>query len=441
MSKNRSRIPAGGLYRLITACLLLPFLALFLTGPGRSRAAEDLWDMEKVVATALRQSETAIRAAENLYQKELELKMARAFAGGRAGVGAGVTAVPAPGGDYAVTSRPELTIELPVTPRLKLGAKWNPEDETTVSLDYAPLAEDTKAAAARRALAMAKLEYQKTMVALELEVRQEYIDLLSALKNRRRAEEELAIIEEYHRIVQRRFEQGFLSEADLRSSEGELLRTKLQLKRSKLQEERARLNLSRLLQSDLSRAQFAGLPEFPVVEVEREELLAEALDNNVDLQQARLELAAAREELRRIRQNRPVISLEVTAGKEEDPEIFAGLSWTIGFNRRQQLEINRIKVDQGERAVRRAETAVEDRVAAALADFELERQAMDWLELQWQEAERTYRGMEIRFAAGELRAVELEKARLARDEAFQEYLEGWNRTWKAWYTLLATIAA
>ena len=50
------------------------------------------------------------------------------------------------------------------------------------------------------------------MVALELEVRQEYIDLLSALKNRRRAEEELAIIEEYHRIVQRRFEQGFLSE-------------------------------------------------------------------------------------------------------------------------------------------------------------------------------------------------------------------------------------
>src|SRR5690606_14881152 len=102
----------------------------------------------------------------------------------------------------------------------------------------------------------------------------------------------------------------------------------------------------------------------------------------------------AREELRRIRQNRPVISLAVTAGKEEDPEIFAGLSWTIGFNRRQQLEINRIKVDQGERAVRRAETAVEDRVAAALADFELERQAMDWLELQWQEAERTYRGID-----------------------------------------------
>jgi outer membrane protein TolC len=80
-------------------------------------------------------------------------------------------------------------------------------------------------------------------------------------------------------------------------------------------------------------------------------------------------------------------------------------------------------------------------VAAALADFELERQAMAWLELQWQEAERTYRGMEIRFAAGELRAVELEKARLARDEAFQDYLEGWNRTWKAWYTLLAVIAA
>ena len=97
MSKNRSRIPAGGLYRLITACLLLPFLALFLTGPGRSRAAEDLWDMEKVVATALRQSETAIRAAENLYQKEHEQKMARAFARRRSGVGAGVTAEPAPG--------------------------------------------------------------------------------------------------------------------------------------------------------------------------------------------------------------------------------------------------------------------------------------------------------------------------------------------------------
>ncbi|NLY89066.1 MAG: TolC family protein [Firmicutes bacterium] len=435
MEKNR--IPAGVLYRRITTCLLLFFLA----GPGNSRAAEELWDMERVVTTALRQSETAIRAAENLYQKELELKMARAFSGGRAGVGAGVTATPATGGDYTVTGRPELSIELPVTPRLKLGAKWNPEEQTRVLLDFEPLAEDTKAAGARRALALAQLEYKKTMVALELQVRQEYINLLSALKNRRRAEEELAVITEYHKIVQRRFDQGFLSEADLRSSEGELLRAGLQLRRSELQEERARLNLSRLLQSDLSRVQFAELPEFPVVEAEREKLLAEALANNVDLQQARLHLAAAREELTRLRQNRPVITLEVTAGKEERPAVSAGFSWTIGFNRREQLEINRINVEQGERAVEGAIITVEDRVTAALADFELERQAMIWLELQLQEAERTYRGMEIRFAAGELRAVELEKARLARDEAFQDYLEGWNRTWKAWYTLLATIAA
>lgn len=437
MLKNRSIPPAGGFSRRLATCLLL----LVLTGPGNTRAAEDLWDMEKVVATALRQSETAIRAAENLYQKELELKMARAFAGGRAGVGAGITALPSAGGDYTVTGQPELSIELPVTPRLKLGAKWNPDKETTVSLDFAPLAEDTRTAAAQRALALAKLEYQKTMVALELQVRQEYIDLLSALKNRRRAEKELTLIEEYHKIVQRRFDLGFLSEADLRSSEGELLRARLQLKRSQFQEERARLNLSRLLQSDLSRAEFAELPEFPVVEVEKEELLHEAIANNVELQRARLELAAAREELRRVRQNRPVITLEVTAGKKERPAVSAGFSWAIDFDRTQQLEICRIKVEQGERAVRRAETAVEDGVAAALVDFELERQAMDWLELQWQEAERTYRGMEIRFAAGELGAVELEKARLARDEAFQDYLEGWNRTWKAWYNLLAIIAA
>ncbi len=439
MEKNRNIPSAGSLcfYRRITTCLLLFFLA----GPGNSRAAEDLWDMEKVVTTALRQSEIAIRAAENLYQKELELKMARSFSRGRAGVGAGVTAVPATGRDYTVTGRPELSIELPVTSRLKLGAKWNPDEQTTVSLDYELLAEDTKTAGARRALAMAKLEYEKIMVTLELQVRKEYIDLLSAFKNRRRAEEELAVIADYHKIVQRRFDQGFLSEADLRSSEGELLRAGLQLKRSELQEERARLNLSRLLQNDLSQVQFAELPEFPVVEAEKEKLLAEALANNVDLQQARMQLAVAREELARVHRNHPVISLGVTAGKEERPAVSAGFSWTIGFDRRQQLEINRINVEQGERAVQSTVTAVEDRVAAALADFELERQAMAWLELQWQEAERTYRGMEIRFAAGELRAVELEKARLARDEAFQDYLEGWNRTWKAWYTLLAVIAA
>ncbi len=437
MRKNRSIPTAGVLSRRITACLLL----LFLAGPGTSRAAEDLWDMEKVVATALRQSETARRAAENLYQKELELEMARPFARGRAGVGAGVTATPAAGGDYTVTGRPELSMELPVTPRLKLGAKWNPEEEPTFSLEYEPLAEDTKTAGARRALALAKLEYQKTLVGLELQVRQEYIDLLAALKNRCRAEEELAIITEYHKIVERRFDRGFLSEADLRSSEGELLRAGLQVKRSRLQEERARLNLSRLLQSDLSQAKFAELPEFPVVEAEKEKLLAEALANNVELQQARLQLATAREELTRVRRNHPVISLEVSAGKRERPAVSAGLSWSIGFDLRQQLEINRINVEQGERAVASAEAAVADRVAAALADFELERQAMDWLELQWQEADRAYRGMEIRFAAGELSAVELDKARLARDEAFQDYLEGWNRTWKAWYTLLAIIAA
>src|SRR5690554_2587878 len=331
--------------------------------------------MEKVVTTALRQSEIAIRAAENLYQKELELKMARSFSRGRAGVGAGVTAVPATGRDYTVTGRPELSIELPVTSRLKLGAKWNPDEQTTVSLDYELLAEDTKTAGARRALAMAKLEYEKIMVTLELQVRKEYIDLLSAFKNRRRAEEELAVIADYHKIVQRRFDQGFLSEADLRSSEGELLRAGLQLKRSELQEERARLNLSRLLQNDLSQVQFAELPEFPVVEAEKEKLLAEALANNVDLQQARMQLAVAREELARVHRNHPVISLGVTAGKEERPAVSAGFSWTIGFDRRQQLEINRINVEQGERAVQSTVTAVEDRVAAALADFELERQA------------------------------------------------------------------
>jgi outer membrane protein TolC len=430
--------PLTGVFaRRLTACLFL----LFLAGPGSCRAAEDLWDIEKVVATALRQSETALRAAENLYQKELELGMAKPLARGRAGVGAGVTATPGAGGDYTVTSRPELSIELPVTPRLTLGAKWNPDEETTFALEYEPLAEDTRIAAARRALALAKLEYRKTMVALELQVRQEYINLLAALKNRHRAEKELAVITEYHEIVRRRFEQGFLSEADLRSSEGELLRAGLQVKRSRLQEERARLNLSRLLQSDLSGAQFAELPEFPVVETESEQLLAEALANNVGLQQARLQLAAAREELARVRQNRPVISLEVTSRKEEKPAVFAGLSWSIGFDRRQQLTINRINVEQGERAVAGAETAVADQVAAALADFELEREAMAWLELQWQEAERIYRGMEIRFTAGELSGVELDKARLARDEAFQDYLDGWNRTWKAWYTLLAIIAA
>ena len=78
------------------------------------------------MATALRQSETTIRAAENLYQKELELKMGQGLRGQPGRCRRGVTAVPAPGGDYAVTGRPELTIELPVTPRLKLGAKMEP---------------------------------------------------------------------------------------------------------------------------------------------------------------------------------------------------------------------------------------------------------------------------------------------------------------------------
>lgn len=395
-----------------------------------------------MVTTALRQSETAIRAAENLYQREVELKMAKAFSGGRVGVGAGVTAAGAAGEDYTVSGRPELTIDLPVTARLKLGAKWNPEEQATVSLDYEPLTEDTTMAGARRALAMAELECQKTLVALELQVRQEYIDLLATLKARLRAEEELVIIEGYHKIVRRRFELGFVSEADLRSSEGELLRAEIQLKRSRLREETARLSLSRLLQVDLSQAQLEEMPEFPVAEAEREKLVMEAVANNVGLQQARLQLETAREELERVRKNRPVISLGVTTGKEEEkPTVFAGFSWAIGFARPRQMEISRINVEQRERALRTAVTTVEDKVAAAVADFELQRLAMTWLELQRQEAERTYRGMEIRFAAGELRPVELERARLVRDEAFQDYLEGWNGTWKAWYTLLAIIAA
>src|SRR5690554_2087920 len=137
-------------------CFALLIVAVF------SHAADaGKWDIEKVVETALKNSEAMTRAGEELRQKELNLRAVRALSGSTFTVSAGRTRMKNPlTGEYEILGEEEITLNIPLTPKLVVGSSLLVGEPALVRLDYYPLAENVEEALAQLDFSLQQLEFQ-----------------------------------------------------------------------------------------------------------------------------------------------------------------------------------------------------------------------------------------------------------------------------------------
>src|SRR5690554_1768465 len=115
--------------------LVLYFCLVLLVAVFSHAAGAGEWDMEKVVETALQNSETMIRAGEELRQKELDLQTVRAVSGSTFTVSADRTRMKNPLGEYEIFGEEEITLNIPLTPKLVVESSLIVGEPALVRLD------------------------------------------------------------------------------------------------------------------------------------------------------------------------------------------------------------------------------------------------------------------------------------------------------------------
>src|SRR5690554_2268403 len=422
--------------------LFLHFCLVLLVAVFSHAAGAGEWDMEKVVETALQNSETMIRAGEELRQKELDLQTVRAVSGSTFTVSADRTRMKNPlTGEYEIFGEEEITLNIPLTPKLVVESSLIVGEPALVRLDYYPLAENVEEALAQLDFSLQQLEFEETMVQTELEAGKRYIALLAAQKSLRQAGENRILAAETLAITEYRFQAELVGEAEFARAQTAVLEADMRLESAKMSEQAARRSLSRLLKKDLSGADFAELPAFPENYTTEDGVLENALANDVDLKRARLLLVFARENLERVKKNKPVIAIGAGTDTEDwELKLSAGLTWTISAAYPRRVEKAETEVIQQERAVEAAVETVEDSLTAAAGDFELQRMNMELLEHKKNLAVKAYTDAQRKYEHGEIFLIDLERARLEAQATQDDFISGWNDLWQAWYSLLAVIA-
>ncbi len=420
----------------------VPLIALVISQVISHAADTWEWDIEKVVETALQNSEAIIQAREEIRKKELDLQMLRAVRSSSLTVSTGRTRMKNPlTGEYEIFGEEEIKLNIPLTPKLVVESSLIIGEPALVRLDYYPLAENVEEARAQLDLSLQQLEFQKIMVQTELEARKRYIELLAAEKSLRQAKEDRMLAEKTLAITEYRFQAGLVGKTELEKAKVGVLETRMREASVEMREQTARQSLSCLLKVDLSEAKFAELPEFPIYYLSADEMLENALANDVELKRARLLLIFAQENLERIKKNKPVIVLGAKTDTENwEWELSAGLTWTINAAYPERVKKAEIEVIQQERAVNLAVETVEDSLTAVIKDFEMQRMNIDILEYKKDLAGRAYIDAQRKYEQGEILLIDLERARLQAQEAQDDFINGWNNLWQAWYSLLAIIA-
>lgn len=416
---------------LATFCYMLVTADIFgITG------IQEEWDIEKVVKAALENSEAIIRVGEELRQIEIDLQTTKAISQSALTVTGEVTRTKNPiTGKYELNDEEEIMLSIPLTPKLVVGAP------ATVHLDYYPFAESVEEAEAQLNLSLKQLEFQKTMAHTELEARKQYITLLAARKKKQQAEESLILAEQALMITERRFQAGLVSGEELDRAETEILEAQVQLASMKMDEYVALRTLSRLIKSDLSKSVFIELSAFPEKYNTDTKMLENVLKNNIEIKKSQLLLVFARENLKRVKKNRPVITLSAITDTEDWELALSGsLTWKIEVIYPRRLELAEIAVKQQERIIETLRETVEDSLAIAIRDFELQYIKTEALEHKKNLATRSSIDAQKKYENGEILLVNLEKVRLAARIAQEDYITGWNNLWQAWYVLLAIIA-
>ncbi len=407
---------------------------------GLGAFEHDAWDIERVVTVALQQSETLLKAREDLVFKRLELQQTiplrttdLVFEGTTSEHQNAV-------GNY---HQETFTLTIPLLPRLRMGSSYtvqeNIPDRFWVELQ--PLAEDPSAEK-RLEYVIAQLELEEAIINTELEARQQYISALAAVKSLYYTKEEGELAEKTEELMKCRHELGLVSEAELQSAKSGALEAKVQLAIVEKNEYTTRMALSRILGTNLLTAAFKELPEFPGDILTEEYILEQALNNNVSMKVAQLRLDYYRQHQAWVKTLKPQLALKAESPMDTwDPALSAALVWRLGADLPLLVEADRLRLQQLERTVESGKDQLITSLKTALLDFKVQRLMVEQLKSLVEQTEMNYLRMQGRFEDGEVLLVDLDKAKLAMKKAKDNYINGWHSLWSAWYSLLAMMAA
>lgn len=403
----------------------------------------DEWDIELVVKAALENSDAIIQASEELRKREIHLQATKTISQRDLTISGEATKIKNPfTRKYEYYDKGQIELSISLTPKLVLGSTMILGEPASVYLNYYPFAENVEEAQAQLDFSLQLLELEKKIVEVELEARKLYITLLAAIKKRKQAEENLALVEQTKLITRRRYHAGLVGRDELDRAETEILEAKVKLASMKMEEYIALRTLSRLIKNDLSRSSLIELPLFQENKIDFNEIRETALDNNIELKKANLMLAFAKENLERVKKHRPTISFCATANTEDGSLSLSGsLTWKFEAIQSQRIEQAEIAVRQQQRMIETLKEELEDSLAIAIDNFELQQMNINVLEHKKNLAIRSSIEAQKKYENGEISLVDLEKVRLEAAIAQDDYIAGWNNLWQAWYVLLATIAA
>lgn len=415
-----------------------------------------VWTIEEFAEAALRESRSYVAARESLQVAAIGEKLATPIyaAGATAsGVWASASGSSGPSAEPRQTAR--VSAKAPITDKLSVSADYTTDKSTyTLKLSYTPLAGVTGSDLVRRfpasvlgswgptdaatsAKELAALKLDDARSAALLEARKTYIGAIKTIKARQIAEDEHRLARLELTIAERRFTSGLSGELEVEQARINLLDAELALTKAETDERWMRKRLSAMTGQDMSEAVLEDLPDSHRAAPDLEVLVSAARQNDVDLAQARADLASAVRALESARSLLPSVQVdaETTVG-DWSPRFTVSANWSISLSRSMEIEKAAIKVEQRQRALDEALNSVSDSVAKNVDYLAIEIASMEKWRKQLEESEESHRKTLESYEEGEVLLVDLERARLNLQKARNNYLAHWGAVWEMWYTLV-----
>lgn len=418
-----------------------------------------VWTIEEFAEAALVQSRSYLAARESLEMAEISEKLAIPLYGSIAtlsSVRTGSVGSPSPPGPSSESKDGErVSVKAPITDKLSLTANYAVEKSScTLRLSYTPLAGMTASDVARQfpswllgssgpadaatsAKELAALKLEGARSAALLDARKTYISALKTIKARSITQEEHRLAGLELAIAEKRFRLGLSSELEVEQARINLLDAELALMKAETDERWMRKRLSAMTGQDMSSAILEDLPDFDLTAPDPEVLVSAAAGRDADLAQARADLANAARALESAKSLLPSVQVDAeTALGDWSPRFTVSANWSISLSRSGEIEKAAIKVEQRQRALDEAVTAIAEAVTKNLDYLKVEVASMEKWRRQLEESEESHRKALESYEEGEVLLVDLERARLNLQKARNNYLAHWGAVWEMWYTLL-----
>ncbi|HON41836.1 MAG TPA: TolC family protein [Bacillota bacterium] len=424
--------------------------------PGNSPS---VWSIDEFAEAALSESRSYLAARESVETAEISERLAIPF------YGFGVTLSSVRTGSIGSANSPgpsseskdgeRVSVRAPITDKLSLTANYAIDKSScTLKLSYTPLSGMTGSDVIRQfpswllgssgptdaaisAVELAALKLDDARSAALLDARKAYISALKTIKARDIAREEHRLAGLELAIAEKRFGLGLSSELEVEQAKINLLDAELALMKAETDDRWMRKRLSAMTGQDMSSAILEGLPDFDLTAPDLEALVSAAVGRDADLAQAKAELATAVRTLESAKSLLPSVQVdaETTVG-DWSPRFTVSANWSISLSRSGEIQKAAIRVEQRQRALDEATTAVTEAVAKNLDYLTIEVASMEKWRRQLEESEESHRKALESYEEGEVLLVDLERARLNLQKARNNYLAHWGAVWEMWYTLV-----